>query len=80
MTGDDQYEMVYASSKKGEIRTMCDVAERLVNKGRAEGRAEGEERLSRLFLILSDRGRIDDLKKAASDPSIRVALYKEFNL
>lgn len=46
MTGDSRYEQILAG-KKG-VKTMCDVAERLENRGRIEGRAEGiaKERMS----------------------------------
>lgn len=45
MTGDNRYEGILALPEKGEIRNMCDVAERLENKGRAEGRVEGRAEL-----------------------------------
>jgi hypothetical protein len=46
MSGDRRYEEIFAESRKGKVKNMCDVAERLVNQGRTEGRAEGraEER------------------------------------
>ena len=37
-TGDERYEKVLNS--KGQVSNMCEVAERLENMGRAEGRAE----------------------------------------
>ena len=55
---------------------MCDVAERLESKGRIEG----EEKLSRLILLLTKDGRLEDITKAASDKEIRERLYKEFNI
>lgn len=50
MTGDRRYEAVL-QNPKGGVTTMCEVAERLENKGRAEGRAEGliEERIHTLL-------------------------------
>ena len=47
---------------------------------RAEGRAEGEDKLSRLFLALNNVGRQNDFTKACSDKSLREKLYKEFNI
>ena len=41
MTGDNRYEKILFD-KEG-VTSMCDVAERLENRGRAEGRAEGEK-------------------------------------
>lgn len=43
MTGDNRYEEILADGGGKEVRNMCDVAERLENRGRAEGRAEGRE-------------------------------------
>lgn len=41
MSGDDRYEKILAfSNEKGQVRTMCDVAQRLEDKGRIEGRIE----------------------------------------
>lgn len=35
MSGDDRYEKILAfSNEKGQVRTMCDVAQRLEDKGR----------------------------------------------
>ena len=42
MSGDDRYEKILTfSNEKGEVRTMCDVAQRLEDKGRAEGLVAG---------------------------------------
>lgn len=40
MTGDNRYEEILLYKGK-EVTNMCDVAERLENKGRTEGRLEG---------------------------------------
>ena len=45
-----------------------------------EGRAEEAERMSSLMLKLKDLNRVEDVFKAASDPSYLQKLYKEFNL
>lgn len=37
MTGDHKYEGVLYNNKKSEVKTMCEVAERLVNKGIKQG-------------------------------------------
>lgn len=42
MSGDNRYEKILTfSNEKGQVRTMCDVAQRLEDKGRSEGRIEG---------------------------------------
>jgi hypothetical protein len=40
MSGDRRYEEILTDGKKGEVKNMCSVAERLVNQGRTEERAE----------------------------------------
>ena len=41
MRGDNRYEKILTfSNEKGQVRTMCDVAQRLEDKGRSEGRIE----------------------------------------
>lgn len=40
MAGDNRYEMTLVGVDKKEVRTMCDVAQRLEDRGRMEGRAE----------------------------------------
>ena len=83
MTGDARYEKVM-SSEEGKVKNMCEVAERLENIGRTEGiitgRTEGEDRLGTLISKLMTEGRMDDVKKAASDKAAREALYKEFGI
>lgn len=84
MTGDNRYEEILSSSGKGDIQNMCDVAERLENKGRAEGRvqgrAEGEDKMSMLINKLIAAGRNDDVAKAAADRAERNKLYAEFGI
>jgi hypothetical protein len=54
MSGDRRYEKIFAENKnksrKGKVKNMCEVAERLVNQGRTEGLAEGRaESIGRLL-------------------------------
>lgn len=51
-----------------------------LEKGREEGRKEGESRLAKLVQILLDAGRNDDLNLAMEDTSYRKQLFEEFNL
>ena len=44
------------------------------------GREEGENRINKLILCLTEQGRVDDLVKAASDTSYQKKLLKEFGL
>ncbi len=41
MTGDNRYEQILAAPEKGQVKNMCDVAERLEKIGIAKGMAEG---------------------------------------
>ena len=52
---------------------MCEVAERLINKGRKEGKIEGENLLASLINKLMSIGR-------SSDKDYRDKLYGEFGL
>lgn len=41
MSGDNRYEKILTfSNEKGQVRTMCEVAQRLEDKGRIEERIE----------------------------------------
>lgn len=59
MTGDRDYEKVICDEMKGQVKSMCDVAERLKNMGRQEGfqagRSEGrsEERINAVKFAIS---------------------------
>ncbi len=67
MTGDRDYEKVICDEMKGQVKSMCDVAERLKNigrqegfqagrsEGRLEGRSEGrsEERINAVKFAIS---------------------------
>lgn len=45
-----------------------------------EGEKQGEDRLSKLNLILIAAKRYEDLERASKDPAYRNLLYEEFNL
>ena len=51
MTGDRDYENVICDEMKGQVKNMCDVAERLKNIGRQEGRSE--ERINAVKFAIS---------------------------
>ena len=48
--------------------------------GQIEGRREGEDKFGKLMEILLGAGRTSDAKKAATDRSERMRLYKEFGI
>ena len=45
-----------------------------------EGERQGEDRLSRLFRVLMDEGRLGDMKKVTEDESFRASLYRYYGL
>ena len=47
MTGDHRFEEAYHNSKEGGSHTMCEVLDRIENKGREEGIKEGELKATR---------------------------------
>ena len=49
-------------------------------EGWKEGRREGEDKFGKLMAILLGAGRTSDAKKAATDRSERMRLYKEFGI
>ena len=59
-----------------ESRTM----ELFKEEGRAEGRAEGEDRIGRLIQRLNADGRNAEIIRAASDPAYRKRLYAEYGI
>jgi hypothetical protein len=76
MSGDRRYEEIFAESRKGKVKNMCEVAERLVN----QGRTEGENQMAKLIQLLLAAGRTEDVAAAASDVSARDRLYREFGI
>ena len=75
LTGDRRYEVV---AEKSEVKTMCDVAERLEQVGIEKGREEERREILELFRWLSVRGRNDDIPKAVESEDFLNALYEEF--
>ena len=51
-----------------------------LEKGREEGEKLGQERYSRLILLLSKENKNDLIVKIASDPQYREELYKQYGI
>ena len=77
MSGDDRY---YEIEGKKEVKNMCEVADRLEKRGIEKGLEQGEDRLGRLIVLLTEAGRTDDVIKASTSKDAREELYKEFNV
>ena len=67
---------------------MCDVLDKVENrgiakgiaKGKAEGKIEGEDTLALLMKKLFDQNRIEDAKRASEDETYRDKLMKELGI
>ena len=59
---------------------MTAYTEKGLEAGRAEGRAEGENKLLSLIDALYNVGRQDDIAKLYADKNLREKLYKEFGI
>ena len=77
-TKDDRYEMILAD--KEEVHNMCEVADRLVNKGLEQGRKEGQNILATLINKLLAAGKTDDAMRATTDKDFREKLYKQYGI
>ena len=72
----------YAKNKHctGGPRNICDVLDKVENRGIAKGKAEGEDTLALLMKKLFDQNRIEDAKRASEDKEYRARLMKEFGI
>ena len=59
---------------------MCDVLDRVEKKGKAEGKAEGENLILALMQRLFAAGRVEDAQKASMDNAYCTKLWAEFGL
>lgn len=86
LTADNRY-LDVINVKGRRIASMCDVAERLEQKGKMEGRAEGKaegkaegERLMQLLSALAADNRQNELARLTSDSAYREQLYEEYHI
>ena len=87
MTNDHRFEDVYneaSDAQKGEMRNMCEILDKIENrgieKGKAEGNAEGKSQMADLMKRLLDENRIEDAKRAAEDPAYCDELMKQYGI
>ena len=63
---------------------MCDVTNRILDKGKALGRAEGEanyrNKMNTLIIKMSESGEIDLITKVATDPEFEKEMMKKYNI
>lgn len=75
LTGDKRF-IVAQRHTKGGKKTMCEVLDKVENRGIERG----EKRFAALVTKLLADGRTEDLQKAASNKKIRNKFYKEYGI
>ena len=83
MTNDHRFEDAYNTDiddRKGGPRNMCDVLDKVENRGIVKGESRGENKMALLVKKLLDQNRIDDVKRASEDEKSRAELMKEFGI
>ena len=79
MTNDNRFEEAYNTNtdgQKGGPHNMCDVLDKVENRGKAEGANSVALLMKKLF----DQNRIEDAKRASEDKEYRARLMKEFGI
>jgi len=71
---------VVGDSEEGAENNVCKGIEEYAAKRKAEGKAEGEERLSKLINLLYNEQRMDDILAVTSNTEKREQLYKEYEI
>ena len=59
---------------------MCDVLDKVENRGIVKGESRGENKMALLVKKLLDQNRIDDVKRASEDEKNRAELMKELGI
>ena len=70
------------------MRNMCEILDKIENRGRekgraegiAEGKAEGKNQMADLMKSLLDEKRIEDAKRAAENPTYCDELMKQYGI
>ena len=79
MTNDHRFEEVYneaSDAQKGEMRNMCEILDKIENKGKTEGKNQ----MADLMKILLTENRIEDAKRAAEDLAYCDELMKQYGI
>lgn len=78
LTGDSRFlETMDAAGEGGEVRNMCEVLERIEEKGMIKGREQGIESVNMLNARLIQDGRIADLERSVTDSAYQKQLLYE---
>jgi len=73
MTRDNRFESVYSPDMEGRTMTMCEVLDRVENRGIQKG----ENMILSLMKYLLSNNRTEDAKKAIEDKAYRNKLFSE---
>ena len=80
----EKYNIAMTEELESEVQCMCNLSTAIenqgINKGRAEGRAEGVDLMAKLIKILLAEKRYSDAEKASDDAEYRDKLLKEYKL
>lgn len=77
MTKDNRFKDVYSPDMEGGNTKMCEVLDKVENRGIAQGIAQGENSAFLLVKFLMANNRLEDLKKASEDEAYRNQLMAE---
>ena len=77
MTKDYRFEEVYHPDMERKETNMCEVLDRIENRGIKKGTKQGTDTAFTLVRLLMESNRLDDLKKASEDSSYREKLIQE---
>lgn len=84
MTGDHRFEDVCNDQQEGGPQNMCEVLERVENRGiqigTQTGIQQGEDMFALLVKKLLECGRMDDIRRATEDRAYRQKLMKELSI
>lgn len=77
ITQDNRFENVYSPDMERRTMTMCEVLDRVENKGIQKGIIQGEDTILSLMNYLLSNDRTEDAKKATEDKAYRNKLLTE---
>lgn len=77
MTQDNRFDNVYDPEMERRPTNMCEVLDRIENRGIQKGIAQGEDRILTLMKYLLSNDRMDDAKRATEDEVYRGKLLSE---
>ena len=73
-------EVIDQYMEKGRVQGLAQGMEQGLEQGREQGRTLAEENLMKLVHALFEAGRIDDIRRASVDPEYLAELYEEFGI